>query len=103
AATIANKLIGAFTFGGEAEIYKQIAMEVVPVICRAMAAAHIDITLDSIYDTLGKGGLARLGRAKRAEAYKDRLLDMEGAGGLGAAGHAGLQKRLGALMEGTFG
>jgi hypothetical protein len=103
AATIANKLIGAFTFGGEAEIYKQIAMEAVPVICRAMAAADIEITLDSIYDALGKGGLARLGRANGAEAYKDRLLDMEAAGGIGAAGHAGLQKRLGALMEGTFG
>jgi hypothetical protein len=103
AATIANKLIGAFTFGGDAEIYKQIAMEVIPVICRAMADAGMEITLDAIYDALGNGGLARLGRTRGAEKYRDRLEDMEAAGGIGAAGHVGLQKRLGALMEGTFG
>jgi Type IV secretion-system coupling protein DNA-binding domain len=34
APTIANKLIGAFSFSGDAEIYKQVAMEVIPVICR---------------------------------------------------------------------
>jgi hypothetical protein len=103
APTIANKLIGAFSFSGEAEIYKQVAMEVIPVICRAMAAAGIDITLDSIYDALGKGGLARLGRAEGARDYRDRLEDMDASGGIGAAGYVGLQKRLGALMEGTFG
>jgi hypothetical protein len=103
APTIANKLIGAFTFGGDAEIYKQIAMEVVPVICRAMAAAGQEISLDSIYNALGRGGLMRLGRSKGAEEYRDRLEDMEAAGGIGAAGYIGLQKRLGALMEGTFG
>jgi len=103
APTIANKLIGAFTFGGEAEIYKQIAMEVIPVICRAMADTGQRITLDAIHDALGSGGLARLGRTPGADKYRDRLLDMEAAGGIGAAGHVGLQKRLGALMEGTFG
>ena len=103
APTIANKLIGAFSFSGEAEIYKQVAMEVIPVICRAMAAAGTEITLDSIYKALGKGGLAFLGRADGAEAYRDRLEDMDASGGIGAAGYVGFQKRLGALMEGTFG
>jgi hypothetical protein len=78
-------------------------MEVIPVICRAMADAGQEITLDAIYDALGNGGLARLGRTRGAEKYRDRLEDMEAAGGIGAAGHVGLQKRLGALMEGTFG
>jgi hypothetical protein len=103
AATIANKLIGAFSFSGEAEIYKQVAMEVVPVVCRAMVAAGTPITLDSIYDALGRGGLARLGRTPGAEAYRDRLEDLEHSGGLGTNGYIGLQKRLGALIEGTFG
>jgi Type IV secretion-system coupling protein DNA-binding domain len=102
-ATIANKLIGAFSFTGEAEIYKQVAMEVIPVICRAMAASKTDITLDTIYDALGQGGLARLGRTPGAEDYRNRLEDMEHSGGVGKAGYVGLQKRLGALMEGTFG
>ncbi|CAN5243620.1 hypothetical protein BH20ACT24_BH20ACT24_04010 [soil metagenome] len=95
APTIANKLIGAFTFGGDAEIYKQIAMEVVPVICRAMVAAGEEISLDSIYNALGRGGLMRLGRSKGAEAYRDRLEDMEAAGGIGAAGYVGLQSASG--------
>jgi hypothetical protein len=103
APTIANKLIGAFSFSGEAEIYKQVAMEAIPVICRAMVASGTEITLDSIYDALGRGGMARLGRADGAEAYRDRLEEMERSGGVGAAGYVGLQKRLGALIEGTFG
>jgi Type IV secretion-system coupling protein DNA-binding domain len=60
AATIANKLIGAFSFSDEAESYKHVAMEVVPVICRAMLAAGIGITLSTMYEALGRGGLARL-------------------------------------------
>ncbi len=103
AAAVANKLVGAFTFGGEAEIYKQVAMEVIPVIVRAMQAAGTEVTLDGIYDALGRGGLSQLGRRPGAEAFRDRLLALEDAGGVGAAGYVGLQRRLGALMEGTFG
>jgi len=103
APAVANKLIGAFTFGGEAEIYKQVAMEVVPVIVRAMLASGTPVTLDGIYDALGKGGLSQLGRRPGADAFRDRLLALEDSGGVGAAGYVGLQHRLGALMEGTFG
>jgi len=39
AAAIANKLIGAFTYAPAAEIYKNIAMEAIPVIVRALTAA----------------------------------------------------------------
>ena len=101
-AEVANKLIGSFTFSGEAEIYKQVAMEVIPVICRALKASRTPITLDAIYETLNKGGLSRLGRKDGAEEYRHRLEDLEESGGVGAAGYAGLQRRLGALMEGTF-
>jgi Type IV secretion-system coupling protein DNA-binding domain len=103
APTIANKLIGSFSFAAEAEIYKQVAMEVIPVICRAMVASGSDVTLDGIYAALGRGGLARLGRNKGAEAYRDRLEELETSGRLSTAGYVGLQKRLGALMEGAFG
>ncbi len=103
AAAVANKLIGAFSFTGEAEIYKQVAMEVIPLICRALEASGTDVTLDAIYEALNRGGLARLGRRAGAEAYRARLDDLDDSGGVGAAGYAGLQRRLGALMEGTFG
>ncbi|MHB8593968.1 MAG: type IV secretion system DNA-binding domain-containing protein [Acidimicrobiales bacterium] len=103
AAQVANKIVGAFTFSGEAEIYKQVAMEVIPVLCRAMVAAGIRVTLDSIYESLSKGMMSRLGRKDGAEAYRVRLEELEDSGGVGHAGYAGLQRRLGALMEGTFG
>jgi len=103
AAAVANKIVGAFTFSGEAEIYKQVAMEVIPVICKAMLAAGTHVTLEGIYEALGKGGLSQLGRRPGADAYRDRLLALEDAGGVGTAGYVGLQKRLGALLEGTFG
>jgi hypothetical protein len=103
AAAIANKIIGAFTFSGEAEIYKQVAMEVVPVICRAMAAAKMPVTLDGIYEALQTGGLSHLGRREGADAYRARLEDLENSGAVATSGYAGLQRRLGALMEGTFG
>jgi hypothetical protein len=103
AAAIANKIIGAFTFSGEAEIYKQVAMEVVPVICKAMTAANIPVTLDGIYEALQTGGLGYLGRREGADAYRARLEDLEHSGAVATSGYAGLQRRLGALMEGTFG
>lgn len=103
AAHVANKIVGAFTFSAEAEIYKSVAMEIIPVIVRALIAAGQAVTLDTIYDALGKGGLARLGRTAGAEEYRDRLQALETGGGVGAAGYTGLQRRLGALMEGKFG
>ncbi len=102
-AAVANKIVGAFNFSGEAEIYKHVAMEVIPVICRAMAASDVHIDLDSIYGALNRGALSRLGRREGADAFRDRLEQLDESGGVGAAGYAGLQRRLGALMEGTFG
>ena len=103
AAAVANKLIGAFSFTGEAEIYKQVAMEVIPLVCRALEASGSEVSLRAIYDSLSKGGLSRVGRKPGADAYSEQLDDLEDSGGIGAAGYAGLQRRLGALMQGTFG
>lgn len=103
-AAVSNKIIGAFTFSGEAEIYKQVAMEVIPLICRALVASKSAVTLDAIYDALNRGALAQLARRPGVDdALRTRLEDLESGGGVGAAGYAGLQHRLGALMEGTFG
>jgi hypothetical protein len=102
-ATVANKLIGAFSFSDKAEIYKNVAMEVIPVLCRAMNAARVEITLASLYQCLAPGGLARLGRSPGADAFRDRLQELEDSGGVGTEGYVGLRKRFGALMEGTFG
>jgi len=104
AAAIANKLIGAFTFSAEAEIYKQIAMEVVPVICRALQATGPRVTLAEIQQSLGKGAMSRLGRRDGIDPeLRVRLEDLDDAGRVSASGYQGLQHRLGALLEGAFG
>ncbi len=104
AAAIANKLIGAFTFSAEAEIYKQIAMEVVPVICRGLQSAGIPVTLAEIQRSLGKGAMSRLGRQDGVETnLRARLVELDDAGRVSASGYQGLQHRLGALLEGVFG
>ncbi len=96
--------MGAFSFGPEAEIYKNIAMEVVPVIARGIQQSGERVTLDALYRVLGQGGLLRLARDLPDGPTRDRLLQLdEDAGRIGAAGNVGLQRRLGALMEGKFG
>ncbi len=104
-AAVANKLIGAFTFSGEAEIYKQVAMEVIPIVCRALVASGSKASLDTIYEALRPGGLTRLARQldDHHEDLRVRLEDLDEPRGVGAAGIVGLQRRLGALMEGAFG
>lgn len=102
-AHIANKLVGAFSFSAEADIYKQVAMEVVPVIARGLESAGQSVTLRGIYDALAKGGMFRLGRMVSDDTLRDRLVALEQSGGVGAAGYVGLQRRLGALLEGKFG
>lgn len=104
-AAVANKIVGAFTFSGQAEIYKQVAMEVIPIVCRALAAAGTEISLATIYDALRPGGLTRLARQldRHHEDLRVRLEDLDEPRGVGAAGVIGLQRRLGALMEGAFG
>ena len=99
---IANKLIGAFSFGPEAEIYKNVAMEVVPVIARAIQARGDKVTISAIYSALGKSGLVQLARTQQG-ALRERLLELDDGAGVGKAGYSGLQRRLGALMEGRFG
>lgn len=100
---IANKLIGAFSFGPAAEIYKNVAMEVVPVISRAIESSGEHVTINAIYDALGTGGLLRLARKTPAGAIRDRLHELAEVGGVGKSGYEGIQRRLGALMEGRFG
>ncbi len=52
----------------------------------------------------GSGKTTTIGRiAEGADAFRDRLEQLDESGGVGAAGYAGLERRLGALMEGTFG
>jgi hypothetical protein len=106
AAEVANKLVGAFSFGPNAEIYKSIAMEAVPVVVRGLQASGEPVTLDALYDAFGTRGMERIAlNVSGDDRLAARLVELGGREGdrVGASGHAGLQRRLGALLEGKFG
>jgi hypothetical protein len=104
AADVANKLIGAFPFSGDADIFKQVAMQALPTIVRAQRAAGIAVTLGSICDALSTGGFAQLKR-QAPEEFAERLDDLQQSDrdDLAHSGYAGLRYRLRAITEGKFG
>jgi hypothetical protein len=108
ASAVANKLVGAFSYGPSAEIYKNIAMEAIPVIARGLLAAGEDVTLEALYAACGARGMVRI--AQRIpdgldDRVRARLLTLGGADDdrLAKSGYKGLQRRFGALLEGKFG
>jgi hypothetical protein len=105
AAAVANKLVGAFTYGPDAEIYKNIAMEAVPVVVRGLNTAEEPVTLEALYAAFGPRGMTNIAHKLPATAdrVRDRLLDLDGGDRMGSSGRAGLRHRLGSLLEGKFG
>jgi hypothetical protein len=110
APSVANKLVGAFTYGPAAEIYKNIAMEAVPLAVRGLLGAGEEVTLESLHSALSTRGLAKLahnidGPDPGTERLKRRLLELSSreADRVSKSGQVGLQRRLGALLEGKFG
>jgi len=110
APAVANKLIGAFTYGADAEIYKNIAMEAVPLAVRGLIAAGEEVTLESLHQAFSPRGFARLAQNldssdPAVDRLRKRLLDLSSreADRLSKSGQAGFQRRLGALLEGKFG
>jgi len=103
--TVSNKILGAFEYGPGAEIYKHIAMEAVPLAVRGLLAAKQPVTLDSLYGAFGYRGFAQLAdKIADDDHLRDRLLDLgEHADRTTKSGYAGLQHRLGAVMEGRYG
>jgi hypothetical protein len=111
ASSVANKLVGAFTYSPAAEIYKNIAMEAVPVVARGLVAAGKRVTLEALYDAFGTRGFAKLAQeiptsGEGNDRLKKRLLDLGSASQadrVSKSGFGGFQHRLGALLEGKFG
>jgi Type IV secretion-system coupling protein DNA-binding domain len=104
AASVANKLVGAFSYGADAEIYKNIAMEAVPVVVRGLQAANEPVTLETLFAAFGTRGMANLAhKLPTEERVRERLLELDSGDRVGNNGRAGFQHRLGALLEGKFG
>jgi len=101
-ADVANKLVGAFSYGPTAEIYKHTAMEAVPVVGRALRAAGLPLTLRTLYDAFGRGGMGALA-SRVPQPFRGELEELGRGGTVAASGYSGLQRRLGALRQGKFG
>ncbi|MHB1786225.1 MAG: type IV secretory system conjugative DNA transfer family protein, partial [Acidimicrobiales bacterium] len=101
-ADVANKMIGAFTFGEAGEIYKQVAMRILPVLVRGLVAAGEPVTLASIADVCDQKAMEVLAR-KAGGALQKELLRLAAADGVGKAGYSSMEYRFGALLQGKFG
>lgn len=103
---VANKILGAFSFGPEAQIYKNIAQEVLPMIVSGLNNLHEPITLRTIRQHLDPAQLAALGNQVHDEILADDLALLAARSAdkkLYADALAGMSSRLGALLQGAFG
>ena len=102
---ISNKLIGAFNFGADAEIYKNIALEVIPVLIRALRAADRPVTLANLFRSLSAEGMVGLTRSipESHDVLRDHVRDMSDRRAPYPAAYAGMRGRFGALLEGMYG
>lgn len=102
-ADITNKLVGAFSYQDSAEIYKLVAMRVLPILVRGLVAAGRQITLNELALVLGNDAeMRRLGRDAGPPLDK-QLTRIAEEKGVAEEGHKGLFLRFGALSEGKFG
>jgi hypothetical protein len=104
-ADISNKLVGIFEYEGAAQIYKNAAQQVIPLVARAVQECGRRVTLTSLTDALlSPQDLRRLGRDAGGETEQriGRLADQMHPGSLTAEAYAGLGLRFGALLEGAF-
>ena len=88
--SVANKLVGAFAYGPSAEIYKNIAMEAIPLVVEGFIAAGDDVTLESLYNAFGPRGFAIIAQklpdeSPETDRLRRRLRDL--AARSGQAGH----------------
>jgi hypothetical protein len=102
---VSNKLVGAFSFGDNAEIYKNIAQEVVPVLVQALRAAGREVSLASIARGLSPEGMVGLSRSvpQEVEHVRGYLADLSDRKAPYPAGYAGMRSRLNALLQGMYG
>ncbi|HUZ86150.1 MAG TPA: M48 family metalloprotease [Candidatus Baltobacterales bacterium] len=102
---VSNKLVGAFAFGPEAEIYKNIVQETLPIVVRALLVTQQPVTLANISEALDPksmlGFAAQVG--DKDDAAKQLLVSFANRGSLYNSAFAGMRARLGALMHGEFG
>lgn len=104
-AQIADKMVGAFSFSAEAEIFRNIAQETLAVITAALRLLERAVSVRALRDHLGEEGLNRLSVELREldPQLATELRQLAKRRGIGAAGYEGMRARLGVLLQGMFG
>ncbi len=104
-ADVANKLIGAFTYGAEGEVYKSIAMHYVPMLVKGLIAVNRPVNLKELSKVCEQFSMAQLARevGKTDPALKEELDGLSKETGIAKSGFTTLQHRFGALLQGRFG
>lgn len=105
-ASVANKIVGAFSFEGSAGVYGDMALGILAPVIDAMRTAGLAVTLESVYTMLDAKELTALRHhaelITNAKMIKT-LQDIAAATGTLAAARDGLRGRLMAFLHGTFG
>jgi len=107
--SVANKIVGALSFGGAAGIYRDVALGVIPPVVDAMRAVGRPVTLDRLHEALAKGNIRDLAIQLQQETgdrnsdLYEILKGLEDKGGSFANGREGLHDRLLAFRVGSFG
>lgn len=101
---VANKLIGSFTFGEAGEIYKQVGMNVVPLLVKGLRSARLSVSLAHLAEYASPNGLRLLAHKVEDEDLGDQLTAfLDDNDTAGKSGVISLQHRFGAILQGSFG
>jgi hypothetical protein len=73
---VGNRLVGAFEFGREGQVYRNLSQALVPLVVRALADSGQACTLDSLRYSLDETHLAGLARRTVNVELKNELLTM---------------------------
>lgn len=108
---VANKLIGSFSYGPQAEIYQNIGQTIIPPIVDALRIVHDKtggdrVTVRLIAEAMARGKLGQMAREPALpEPLRDTLTGITARRNQGGVAEdlGGLEWRLGALLHGHFG
>ena len=102
---VADKLVSAFAYGPNAEIYRVIAQEAIAVLVGVLRALDEPVTVRRLRQELDRARMAGLAHRARTVAPQlaADLADLGKRGGLHGEALEGMRARLGALLHGEYG
>ena len=102
---VADKLVSAFAYGPNAEIYRVIAQEAIAVVVGVLRALDEQVTVRRLRQELDRARMAGLAHRARTVAPQlaADLADLGKRGGIHGEALEGMRARLGALLHGEYG